>query len=351
MKAKPSKSRKSKPKIPKVKLRYIPDSVAGYGRIKRGKGVSYVDQHGDTVTDKKKLNRFRQLTIPPAWTEVWISPSGKGHLQATGIDEQGRKQYLYHPAWTAERQQKKVRRMIDFGASLPGIREQITRDIRSNTLTKGKITAIALRVMEETLIRVGNDRYLHKYNSHGLTTLKKKHVDISGNVIEFRFRGKKKIRQEIQVRNARLAARLIEMQQLRGVFFFQYLDETGKPCRLRPDDINHYLQQYSVAAFSSKDFRTWYAGLWTFRLLAGYPEYTDEKACSANIVEVLDAVSDRLGNTRSVCKQYYVPDNLLTAYQDGSLLPYLVKSKQKNRLPTLKQAETYLLAFFHEYSE
>ncbi|WP_353182473.1 DNA topoisomerase IB [Parapedobacter lycopersici] len=342
---KPSRDGESRPAVPRTRLRYIPDNVPGYTRVKRGRGVYYADPENNRITDEKKLDRFRALAIPPAWREVWICPSKKGHLQATGVDEEGRKQYLYHPAWTAERQRKKMQRMVVFGEALPRIRRRMTRDLRYHTPVREKAIAIALRVMEETLIRVGSDQYLRRYSSHGLTTLKKKHINISDNTITCCFLGKKKVYHEIRFQHSRLAAWLMEMQQLAGPFFFQYVDEAGKPCRLRARDINSYLQRNSTVAFSSKDYRTWYAGLWTFRLLAGYPEYTDDKTCKTNIIEVLDAVSERLGNTRSVCRQYYVPDNLLAAYEDGTLLPYLFRSRQRRRLPTLKQAETHLLAF------
>lgn len=349
MTGKSIKRSEGQPLKPKTKLTYLPDRVPGFGRVKKGRGVFYIDRQGNRVTDEKKLKRFQALAIPPAWKEVWISPSGKGHLQATGIDEQGRKQYVYHPKWTIERQQEKIHRMLAFGKVLPTIRQHTAKDMRRKTLVKEKAVAIALKVIEETLIRVGNEQYLQKYSSHGLTTLKKKHICISENSIEFCFRGKKKVHQEIQLRNAPLAAKLAEMQRLSGPFFFQYLDGTGHRYRLHARDINGYLQQHTDMEFSSKDYRTWYAGLWTFRLLAKCPEFTDEKTCKANIIHVLDAVSERLGNTRSVCKQYYVPDSLLAAYEDGSLIPYLVKYRQNNRMQTAKQAETQLLAFFRQF--
>lgn len=337
--------RNSRPSKIDTKLRYIPDHVPGYKRVKWGRGFYYINAQGNKVTDTKKLTRFRELTIPPAWIEVWISPSKKGHLQATGTDDQGRKQYLYHPAWTEKRQLEKVQRMLDFGKALPHIRQQVEKDMRRKKLVKEKSTAIALTVMEKTLIRVGNKQYLQKYRSYGLTTLKKKHIDISENTVTFRFRGKKKVHQEISLQHAHLVGKLQEMQKLPGSFFFQYVDKTGNQCRLQAHDINEYLQKHSNKNFSSKDYRTWYAALWTFRLLAECPDYTDEKACEAHVNSVLDAVSERLGNTRAVCKQYYVPDNLLRAYQDGSLLPYL-KGAFKQGSAILKEAERQLLAFF-----
>jgi len=289
------------------------------------------------------------LSIPPAWKEVWISPSKRGHLQATGIDEQGRKQYIYHSEWTAERQLEKVQRMIAFGTLLPKIRRHMANDMRRKTPVKEKVVAVALKVMEETLIRVGNEQYLQKYKSYGLTTLKKKHVSVGADTVEFCFRGKKRVHQEIRLRDARLAAKLKEIEQLAGPFFFQYINESGERHRLHARDINGYLQRHAEMPLSAKDYRTWYAGVWTFRLLAKCPKYDDEKSCKSNVLRVLDAVSERLGNTRSVCKQYYVPDNLISAYEDGSLTSHLLNYQRCNRRQTTRQAEIWLLEFFKQH--
>jgi len=295
-----------------------------------------------------KLERFRALVIPPAWKDVWISPSKNGHLQATGVDEQGRKQYLYHPDWTSERQRKKLKRMADFGNALPRIRRQITKDLQHEVLLKEKVTAIALRVIEVTLIRVGNEQYFRRYGSHGLTTLKKKHVRITKSNVVFRFRGKKGVGQEIAVRNVNFATQLLELTRLPGAYLFQYVNEKGRRNRLNAADINGYIQHHTDVKFSSKDYRTWYAGFWAFHLFAKYPDYADETICQSNILSVLDAVSHRLGNTRAVCKQYYVPDRLINAYQDGSLAPYLHNALNSNGRPTIKKAEQQLLDFLKD---
>jgi len=331
----------------RTKLRYLPDSVPGYGRVKRGRGFYYVDCEGNRITDKGKLERLRALVIPPAWKSVWISPSKRGHLQATGVDEEGRKQYSYHPAWTAERQQKKLKRMVAFGKVLPHIRQRIDDDLQHGAFVKEKAIALALKIMEETLMRVGNEQYRRRYGSHGLTTLKKKHLHISKNTLVFRFRGKKGVWQEISVCNAKLAADLSEMRQLPGAYLFQYIDEEGKKRRLDAADINGYIQQHADGGFSSKDYRTWYAGVWAFRLFAQCMPYASERECRANILSVLDVVSQRLGNTRTVCKQYYVPDRLIGAYEDGTLLPYLQRSFG-NGAQTVEETERQLLAFLRQ---
>ncbi|MFC3199015.1 DNA topoisomerase IB [Parapedobacter deserti] len=336
---------KSAQKNSGAKLRYLPDMVAGYKRVRRGKGYCYLDSAGGRITEAKKLERFRALAIPPAWKNVWISPSKKGHLQATGVDEEGRKQYLYHPEWTKERQRKKIERMLAFGSALQDIRRQIVKDLRHGSLIKEKSIAIALKVTEVTLIRIGNEHYLKKYGSYGLTTLKKRHVTIADSNVTFRFSGKKGVKHEILVRNAALASNMRELKQLTGPYLFQYLNDSGKRQRLRAVDINAYLQRHTDPDFSSKDYRTWFAGLWAFHLLARCVDYGNEKECRANIMSVLDAVSERLGNTRTVCKQYYVPDRLISAYEDGSLLPFLKKCLNGRGVPTIKETERQLLAF------
>ncbi|WP_188508186.1 DNA topoisomerase IB [Parapedobacter pyrenivorans] len=338
-------SAKSTRKRNRKRLRYLPDLTAGYGRVRRGRGFCYTDTTGLRITDAKKLDRFRALVIPPAWKDVWISPSKKGHLQATGVDEEGRKQYLYHSEWTSERQQKKLNRMIAFGEALSHIRRQVTKDLRQEVLTKEKVTAIALKITEATLIRIGNEQYFRRYGSHGLTTLKKRQVSLSENQAIFRFRGKKGVRQEIEVRNVNLVAHLLELKGLPGAHLFQYIVGEGNVHRLRAADINAYIQQSTDQEFSSKDYRTWYAGLWAFRLFGKCPDYTTEKECEASILSVLDAVSHRLGNTRAVCKQYYVPDSLVSAYKDGTLFPYLRKSLGSSGLPGTRRAEEQLLNF------
>jgi len=328
-----------------AKLRYLPDLAPGYRRVRRGRGFYYTDSDGNRITDEKKIARFRALVIPPAWKQVWISPSKRGHLQATGVDEEGRKQYLYHPEWTKERQRKKLQRMVAFGNALPGIRRQIAKDLRVDGLTKEKAIAIALKVTEKTLIRVGNDRYLRKYGSRGLTTLKKSHVHLSESEVVFRFRGKKGVQQEISVRNVKLIAHLLELRELTGQYLFQYVVEGNRPCRLRAGDINAYIQRHTDLKFSSKDYRTWYAGFWAFSLFGQQAGCDGEKEREAAIVSVLDAVSQRLGNTRAVCKHYYVPDSIIAAYKDGSLQPYLCNGKESKRPPTKKETERQLLAF------
>ncbi len=322
--------------------------MPGYGRVKRGRGYCYTDQAGNRVTDDRKLERFRALVIPPAWKHVWISPSKRGHLQATGVDEDGRKQYMYHPQWTRERQWKKLERMVAFAEALPTIRRRTAQDLKRDKPDKEKVSALALKVTEETLMRIGSERYLRKYGSRGLTTLKKHHISILGNRTVFRFRGKKGVQQAITVNRAGLAADLRELIQLPGPYLFQYIDETGKRFRLSAAEVNGYIHRHAPQGFTSKDYRTWFAGLWAFRLFARLGGYADVGECKTHVLSVLDAVSQRLGNTRSVCKQYYVPDVLVSAYEDGSLLPYLRKSLTAQGNPAVRETEKQLLVFLRQ---
>jgi len=331
-----------------TKLQYLPDVVPGYRRVKRGRGFCFLDSTGERIADDRKLERFRALVIPPAWKDVWISPSKRGHLQATGIDEDGRKQYLYHPEWTAEKQRRKLMRMVAFGDALPGFRKQIVKDLRSNAFDKNKVIALALTVMEETLMRVGNEQYRRRYGSHGLTTLKKKHLNLSGKIATFQFKGKKGIKQTITVDRKKLVEQLTMLASLPRSYLFQYINDENQITRLSANDINSYIQFHTSPEFSSKDYRTWYAALWALRLFAKCIDYEGERDCKANILSVLDTVSQRLGNTRTVCKQYYVPDRLVSAYEDGSLLSYLRNSRTSRGVQTIRAAEKQLLVFFQD---
>lgn len=332
---------KSVRKKDKKRLHYLLDVVPGYSRKKRGRGFSYVNDEGNVITDHNLLARFKQLAIPPAWKEVWISPLDTGHLQATGIDDYGRKQYLYHPAWNEKKRREKLRRMVSFGKALPAIRARMARDIKQDTFVKKKTIALALKVMEKTLIRIGSEQYLHEYKSHGLTTLKKRQVIITGNQATFRFKGKKGVKQELVLVDRQLVKLIAELITLPGEFLFQYIGKDGSNHIVRGIDVNKYLQKCTSIDCSSKDYRTWHAGVWTFQLLTRQAVDSDKRERQANILEVLDVVSARLGNTRTVCRQHYVPDCLLSAYEDGSLFSYFPNSKRRSR----KKLEKQLLEF------
>ena len=238
-------------------LRYTPDIGPGITRRRAGKGWSYIDPDGVVIRDAKELQRIRALVIPPAWTNVWINPNPRGHIQATGRDARGRKQYRYHAKWRATRDETKFSRMIAFGEALPRIRERVAADLELPGLPREKTLAIAVRLLDEALIRVGNAEYARENDSYGLTTLRDDHVDVSGSTVHFTFRGKSGKTHEIDVRDRRVARIISRMQDLPGQHLFQYLDADGEPHAIGSEDVNAYLQEIAGEAFTAKDFRTW----------------------------------------------------------------------------------------------
>lgn len=304
-----------------VKLRYVSASGKGYTRMKNGKGMYYMDAAGKKITDNDVLERIRKLVLPPAWENVWICPYENGHLQATGVDALGRRQYRYHARWAAVRNETKYYRLLQFGKMLPRIRRQINKDLRRRELDKPRVIAIALRVMEETLMRVGNAAYEKKYQSHGLTTLHNNHVKINGNEMFFRFRGKKGVMHKINLRHASLAKLLKKVRDIPGQELFQYY-EKGEVYSLDSGEVNEYLKTCTNEEFTCKDFRTWAGTLQALHLLAGCEACETQAARKKNVVDVLDEVAKKLGNTRAVCKKYYVHPCLIQLYEADSLGNY-----------------------------
>lgn len=317
-----------------VKLRYVKAGAPGYSRERtRDGGFLYRDEQGALITDETVLERIRKLVLPPAWEEVWISKWPNGHLQATGVDVKGRKQYRYHATWSQVRNETKYDRLRYFGELLPAIREQIKHDLHRNQLNKEKVIAIALAVMEETLIRVGNNAYEKLYGSYGLTTLRNKHVKINGTAAFFQFSGKKGIMHKIQLRHAALTRLLKKVRDIPGQELFQYYDENGETHALDSGEINDYLKQCTGEEFTCKDFRTWAGTVHALNLLAGLEDFTSAAACKRNVVGIIDNVAAKLGNTRAVCKKYYVHPRLLEDYENGSLEPWLKKIRLQRKQP------------------
>jgi DNA topoisomerase-1 len=325
------------------KLKYIPDTMEGYTRQPKGKGFAYFF-NGSLVKKTDLIMRFNSLVIPPAWKSVWISPAENGHLQATGIDIKGRKQYIYHPEWQQMQHENKFARIAEFGKALPCIRKNIRKDIRKRRYTKEKIVAIALQLMEETLIRAGNSYYRDQNNSYGLTTLKNKHVQIQGSAIFFNFRGKKGVLHKIKVSDRSLAKQLKNVKEIPGQSLFQYVDKDGSISVLDSGDLNKYIQQCTKQDFTSKDFRTWYGTVWAFRKLCELGSFENQTQFKRNILEMYDFVASKLGNTRSVCKKYYVSDRLIKAYEEQTIVPFIKKALRKGgSLSEMEKAEKQLL--------
>jgi DNA topoisomerase-1 len=305
-----------------IKLVYVTDAQPGILRVKRGNSFQYI--RGDTpVKDKNDLDRIRSLVLPPAWENVWICTLANGHLQATGIDSKKRKQYKYHPLWNSLRNHTKFYRLLEFGEKLPAIRLQLEKDISLPGLPLEKVLATVVCLMERTHIRIGSNLYEKLYGSFGLTTLKDKHVSISGSQLRFTFVGKKGISHNISIKNKKLAATVKKCRDIPGKELFQYYTETGEKRALDSGMVNDYIKQISGSDFTAKDFRTW-AGtvqaLMAFKELGLYQTQTEAKK---KIVEALDKVSIQLGNSRNVCKKYYVHPVVVSLYESGGIEKYL----------------------------
>lgn len=329
-----------------MKLRYVRSEEKGYTRIKKGKNFIYLDTKGNRITDQAVIDHIKGLILPPAWTDVWICPYHNGHLQATGYDVRGRKQYRYHSRWSQVRNEHKFDRIYMFGQKLPLLRKKILQDIRRKKLIREKVSAIALSIMNETFIRAGNTAYEKEYGSYGLTTLKNKHVAINGSKAFFKFKGKKGITHQIALNNASLARLLRNVKELPGQELFQYYDENGEIHKLDSGDINNYLKEHMDEAFTCKDFRTWAGSAIALRLMAEATSPDCDADCKKSIIAIIDGVAARLGNTRTVSRKYYIHPGLLRSYEQGSLGSILNKLKKSNDPHDLNPAiEKALLSF------
>jgi DNA topoisomerase I len=304
-----------------VKLVYVSDTVPGISRQKTKDGFEYFFED-KKVEDVEVIRRIKSLVIPPAWENVWICPLANGHLQATGLDVMKRKQYRYHPLWSSLRNHTKYYRMLDFGKVLPAIRLQLEKDLSLPGLPLQKVLATIVSLMERTSIRIGSNFYEKLYGSFGLTTLKDKHVSFSGTQIKFSFKGKKGVHHDVSIKNKKLAGIVQKCREIPGKELFQYYDEQG--CRKPVDSgmVNDYIKTISGGDFTAKDFRTWTGtvqALLAFKELGFFETSTETKK---KIVEALDIVSKHLGNTRTVCKKYYVHPVIISMYEDKSLEKY-----------------------------
>jgi DNA topoisomerase-1 len=300
-------------------LRYTPDDRPGIRRIRCGKGFRYLDPDGRPVRDAETLGRIRSLAIPPAWTGVWICPHSNGHLQATGRDARGRKQYRYHPRWRAVRDETKYDRLIAFGLALPRIRARVEADLSRPGLPRPKVLATVVRLLETTLIRVGNEEYARENGSFGLTTLRNRHVQVNGTTVQFAFRGKSGVRHRIDVNDRRLARVVRRCRDLPGQLLFQYQDEDGTLRGVDSEDVNEYLREVAGEEFTAKDFRTWGGTVLATPALLAFEAAGSEAQARRNVAAAIEAVAHRLGNTAAVCRKCYVHPAVIDAYLDGSL--------------------------------
>jgi DNA topoisomerase-1 len=301
-------------------LRYVTERLPGVRRRRAGRGFVYVDTKGRRVRDPDTLRRIRALAIPPAWTDVWICPVPTGHVQAVGRDARRRKQYRYHARWRATRDETKYTRMIAFARSLPRIRARVDEDLARPGLPREKVLATVVRLLEATLIRVGNEEYARANRSFGLTTLRDRHVDVDGAQVRFSFRGKGGKEHTIDVRDRRMARIVRRLQDLPGQELFQYVDDSGERRSIDSADVNAYLQAIAGADFTAKDFRTWAGTVLAALALAEVRGFATQREAKRNIVRAVERVAARLGNTPTICRRCYVHPEVLQAYLDGETI-------------------------------
>jgi DNA topoisomerase-1 len=308
-------------------LRYVSDTEPGIVRVRRGKGFSYHDQSGVRIEDPATLGRIASLAIPPAWTDVWICASPRGHLQATGRDARDRKQYRYHPRWRDVRDEAKFDRLIAFGNALPAIRRQVDSDLARSGLPREKVLAIVVKLLESTLIRVGNAEYARENHSFGLTTMRTRHVEVNGTEIVFEFVGKGAKKHSVGIHDRRLARLINKLRELPGQPLFQFLDHEKTRHSISSDDVNDYLRQISGEDFTAKDFRTWAGTVLMAGELADSGATDDDNQAKANVVAAIDKVSAQLGNTPTVCRQCYVHPVIIDAYLTGITIAHVRSRK------------------------
>jgi DNA topoisomerase-1 len=302
-------------------LRYVTDETPGIARRKTRTGFRYVGPDGEPVRDPKQLERIKKLAIPPAWTDVWICPSPRGHLQATGRDAKGRKQYRYHEKWREVRDENKFEHMLAFSQALPKIRERVDQDLGLRGLPREKVLAAVVRLLEETLIRVGNEEYAQANKSFGLTTMRDRHVKIEGSEVRFSFRGKSGQRHKVELHDRRLAKIVQRCRDLPGQELFQYLDDAGEHQTIDSADVNAYLHEITGEHFTAKDFRTWAGAVLCACELRGIEHVSSETEAKHYIVEAVKHVAERLGNTPAVCRKAYIHPAIFESFLSGHLAP------------------------------
>ncbi len=304
-------------------LRYVADTGPGIRRRRAGRGFSYVGVDGQRISDRRQIERIKALAIPPAWTDVWISPTRKGHIQATGRDAKGRKQYRYHPKWHDVRDEVKFGRMLAFAAALPTIRERTEADLRRQGLPREKVLAAIVRLLEKTMIRVGNEEYARDNDSYGLTTLQDEHAEVTNRRVTFRYRGKSGREHETTLEDPRLARIVGRCQELPGQELLQYTEEDGTVRDVDSADVNAYLREITGEPFTAKDFRTWAGTVLACMALQDFERFDSETEAKRNVVDAVKRVAERLGNTPAVCRSSYIHPEILNAYLDGSMLESL----------------------------
>jgi len=301
-------------------LRYVTDAKPGFTRKRYGKHFHFFNAKGERIRDEEIIARIRRLAIPPAYTNVWICPHANGHIQATGLDARGRKQYRYHPDWRSIRDASKFSHILAFGDFLPKLRAVTAEHMSQRGLTREKVLATVVTLLEKTLIRVGNDEYAKANKSYGLTTLRHKHVDVSGHTIRFRFKGKSGKEWNLKLTDRRIARVVRACADIDGQELFKYIDDNGTVRDVTSGDVNAYLQSVTGEAFTAKDFRTWTGTVLAAMALQDYAIYDTQAQAKKNVVAAIEHVSKKLGNTPTVCRKSYIHPQVIDAYLDGSLI-------------------------------
>jgi DNA topoisomerase I len=332
-------------------LRYVSDDRPGIRRKRSGKAFSYVRPDGTRLSEGGGLARIKALAVPPAWTDVWISPFADGHLQATGRDAKGRKQYRYHARFREIRESTKYEHVIAFADALPRIRTRVQEDMARRGLPREKVLATVVHLLETTLIRVGNDDYAKQNSSYGLTTLKNRHVEIAGNEVRFRFTGKSGKQWSLRVRDRRIAKIIRACQELPGQELLQYVDETGASKDVTSSDVNAYLKEITGEEITAKDFRTWAGTVLAAMALHELRSFDSEAEAKRNLRAAIEKVSARLGNTSTICRKCYVHPEVLNSYLDGNLVLELkskAESELRSTLSALRPEEAAVLALLRD---
>jgi DNA topoisomerase-1 len=315
-----------------AKLRYVNDQTTpGIRRVGPQKRFRYIDPMDRPVSEAAELQRIRSLAIPPAWTDVWICPYANGHIQATGRDARGRKQYRYHPDWRQIRDEVKYGSLIRFAEALPRIRARARADVAEPGLSRNKVLATVVQLLEKTLIRVGNEEYARTNGSIGLTTMRDGHAKISGATIRFEFRGKSGIAHTVDLHDRRLAPIVKACRDLPGYELFQYIDENGERQVIDSADVNEYVREASGEDFTAKDFRTWAGTVLAARALAEIGRSRTTREAKRKIVAAVEQVAKRLGNTKAVCRKCYIHPAILDAYMDGATIQTIVATASRLR--------------------
>ncbi len=329
-------------------LYYVNDNRLGYRRRRNGSGFEYLDTEAKRIRDKQRLQRIKRLSIPPAWTDVWICPTPNGHIQATGRDLRGRKQYRYHDRWREVRDENKFGRLAEFAKALPNVRRRITRDMKLSGLPREKILAAIVRLLDRTFMRIGNEEYARFNKSFGLTTMRDRHVTVKGSHLLFRFRGKSGREHEVGLTDQRLAKIVSNLQDLPGQNLFQYVNGSGEARDITSQDVNDYLRQVSADDFTAKDFRTWAGTLLTAIGLSVQPNFESKKQAKANIKNAISAAAEILGNTPAICRKCYVHPAVIEAYLTGRSIAGLTSACKSSGRWDLRAAEKAVLKFLRK---